>query len=78
MTNNREAASAAQGKAENENPLETLRRLRDEVFNGSDNDLATAMGRPVEEVQAWLAGSERIDEDAEMKINGIAKERLSE
>jgi hypothetical protein len=34
------------------------------------------MGRPVGEIDAWLTGEEEIDEDAEMKIRGIAQERL--
>ena len=55
---------------------DVLQRLRTEVFNGNDEDLAVAMGRPIGEVQEWLGGGE-IDEDAQMKINGIAKERLS-
>jgi hypothetical protein len=78
MTNQNEAATAAQGAAEDAQPLETLQRLKTEVFDGSDEDLAVAMGRPVEEIRAWLSGAENIDEDAEMKINGIAKERLGE
>jgi hypothetical protein len=76
MINQNEAATAAQGAAEDAQPRETLQRLKTEVFKGSDEDLAVAMGRPVEEIQAWLSGTENIDEDAEMKINGIAKERL--
>ena len=62
----------------NTDSLELLRRLRDEIFNSSDAHLALAMGRPVEEVQSWFSGDEEIDEDAEMKIHGIAKERLGE
>jgi hypothetical protein len=55
-----------------------LQKLKDEVFGetGGDGELALAMGRPVEEIRDWLNGGE-IDEDAQMKINGIAKERLS-
>lgn len=58
------------------NSREVLQRLKAEVFSGSDEDLAVALGRPIGEVQEWLGGGE-IDEDAQMKINGIAKERLS-
>ena len=55
----------------------TLRRLKGEVFGvtGGDDELALALGRPVEEIKNWLDGGE-IDDDAQMKINGIAKERL--
>ena len=55
----------------------TLQRLKTEVFDSDDEKVAIAMGRPIGEVQEWFAGGE-IDEDAQMKINGIAKERLSE
>lgn len=54
-----------------------LQRLKTEVFDANEEDLALALGRPVEEIRDWLGGGE-IDEDAQMKINGIAKERLSE
>ena len=56
---------------------ENLQRLKTEVFESDDEKVAIAMGRPVEEITDWLGGGE-IDEDAQMKINGIAKERLSE
>lgn len=56
---------------------ENLQRLKTEVFESDNEKLAFAMGRPVEEITDWLGGGE-IDEDAQMKINGIAKERLSE
>jgi hypothetical protein len=52
-----------------------LRRLRDEGFEASDEKFAVAMGRPVEEVTAWMEGREEPDEDAVMKAGGIAKER---
>ena len=56
---------------------ETLKKLKTEVFDNSDEKVALALGRPVEEITDWLGGGE-IDDDAQMKINGIAKERLSE
>ena len=55
---------------------ETLKRLKTQVFDNSDEKLAIAMGRPVEEITDWLGGGE-IDDDAQMKIGGIAKERLA-
>lgn len=55
----------------------TLQRLKTEIFDNDNEKVALAMGRPVEEITEWLDGGE-IDEDAQMKINGIAKERLSE
>ena len=54
-----------------------LQRLKTEVFDGDNEKTAIAMGRPVDEIDGWLSGGE-IDEDAQMKIHGIAKERLSE
>ncbi len=56
---------------------EHLIRLKNEAFESSNQHLALALGRPVEEVELWLSGGE-IDEDAREKINGIAKERLTD
>lgn len=63
---------------DNSDILETLELLRAEVFDDSDEQLALALGRPTEEIEAWLSGAEEIDEDAEMKIHGLAQERLGE
>jgi hypothetical protein len=52
-----------------------LRNLRDRAFEASDEKLALALGRPVEEVTAWNAGRELIDDDAVMKARGIAMNR---
>jgi hypothetical protein len=52
-----------------------LKRLRDNGFEGSDEKLAVALGRPLEEVEAWTGGSETVDDDVIMKARGIAKER---
>lgn len=52
-----------------------LKRLRDNGFESSDEKLATALGRPVEEVAAWTSGAELVDDDVIMKARGIAKER---
>ena len=61
----------------NENStMELLLKLRNEVFKGSDSQLALALGRPLEQVEAWQRETEEIDEDAEMKIVGLAEERL--
>jgi hypothetical protein len=72
--------------AETNNPLDSegtteeqgraiLRRLRDEGFEADDEKLAVALGRPIEEVQAWTSGGAPIDDDLIMKARGIAKER---
>jgi hypothetical protein len=52
-----------------------LKRLRDNGFEASDEKLAVALGRPIEEVQAWTGGTETVDDDVIMKARGIAKER---
>lgn len=56
---------------------EILKRLRDQGFGSDDEKLAVALGRPVEEVQGWMADSadEPVDDDIVMKARGIAKER---
>ena len=72
--------------AETNNPLDSqgtsedegraiLRRLRDKGFESDDAKLAVALGRPVEEVQAWTGGDAPIDDDLIMKARGIAQER---
>jgi hypothetical protein len=52
-----------------------IKRLRDGGFEGSDEKLAVALGRPIEEVEGWTAGAEPVDDDVIMKARGIAKER---
>jgi hypothetical protein len=55
--------------------LALLRRLRDQGFEADDLKLSVALGRPVEEVQAWMGGGEPPDDDIIMKARGIARER---
>lgn len=55
-----------------------LKRLRDNGFGGSDEKLAVALGRPLEEVQGWTSGAAPVDDDVVMKARGIAKERAIE
>jgi hypothetical protein len=52
-----------------------LLNLRDKGFEGSDQKLALALGRPVEDVQGWIAETKTVDDDVVMKARGIAKER---
>ena len=63
-----EGTSEAEGRA-------LLEKLRDGGFEGSDEKLATALGRPVEEVQGWMTGTEPVDDDVVMKARGIATQR---
>ena len=52
-----------------------LKHLRDRGFDASDEKLAVALGRPVEQVEAWTNGAEAVDDDVIMKARGIAKDR---
>lgn len=58
-----------------EKAAEILRNLRDRAFEASDEKLALALGRPTEEVAAWNAGAEVIDDDVVMKARGLAMNR---
>lgn len=55
--------------------VQILRKLRDRAFDASDEKLAVALGRPVQEVVDWNAGQELIDDDVVMKARGIAMHR---
>ena len=52
-----------------------LKRLRDNGFDSSDEKLAVALGRPIEQVEAWTNGAEPVDDDVIMKARGIAQDR---
>ncbi len=52
-----------------------LKKLRDNGFEGSDERLAVALGRPLGEVEGWTGGAALVDDDVIMKARGIAKER---
>jgi hypothetical protein len=52
-----------------------LKQLRDKGFDSNDEQLAVALGRPVEEVKAWTNGDDPVDDDVIMKARGIAQER---
>lgn len=58
-----------------EKAAQILRKLRDRAFDGSDEKLAIALGRPMEEIAAWNAGQQVIDDDVIMKARGIAMNR---
>jgi len=63
-----QGTSEAEGRA-------LLKRLRDAGFEGSDEKLAVALGRPPEEVRGWMGAAGPVDDDVVMKARGIAKER---
>ena len=58
-----------------EQAVKMLRTLRDRAFESSDEKLAIALGRPVEDVAGWSAGQHVIDDDVVMKARGIAINR---
>ncbi|HYN85167.1 MAG TPA: hypothetical protein VER32_07945 [Pyrinomonadaceae bacterium] len=83
------AAGAAAGAGGGEDALDDrgtdatggvalLRRLRDAGFDGDNEKFSIALGRPVEEIAAWLEGRETPDDDIIMKARGIARERSIE
>ena len=71
-------AQETKEKREGGDLLELLKRLKSEVYYDENEALALGLGRTTEEVEAWLDGTEEFDEDAEMKINKLADERLGE
>jgi hypothetical protein len=52
-----------------------LKNLRDRGFDSSDEKFAVALGRPLEDIEAWMGGTEPVDDDVIMKARGLAKER---
>ena len=57
-------------------PVDMLNKLMNEVYGGSIDGLALGLGRPTDEIDRWMNGSEEIDEDAEFKIRRLCEERL--
>ena len=55
--------------------LEFLKRLRDGGFDADNEKFALALGRPLEEIEAWMDGSQPPDDDIIMKARGIALQR---
>lgn len=52
-----------------------LRSFCDNGFNGSHAEAASVLGRDTADIDGMLVGEPPIDEDLEMKMNGIAQER---
>jgi hypothetical protein len=55
--------------------VQIVKRVRDEVFEFSNERLALALGRSSEEIADWLNGEAMIDGDALMKVRELALER---
>jgi hypothetical protein len=58
-----------------EEAAQILRNLRDNAFDGGDEKLALALGRPAEEIQEWINGAGTIDGDVVLKAKALAIER---
>jgi hypothetical protein len=58
-----------------EEAAQILRDLRDRLFDGSEEKLALALGRPAEEIQSWTKGEGTIDGDVVLKAKVMASER---
>jgi hypothetical protein len=58
-----------------ETASQILKTVRDDAFEGSDEKLALALGRPIEEITGWLNGSEIIDGDVLIKARALAIQR---
>lgn len=52
-----------------------MKKVRDEVFDASDEKLALELGRSTEEIAEWLQGEGTIDGDALMKVRALERER---
>lgn len=52
-----------------------IEALRDEGFNGDNEQVAKALGRTIEQVAGMIDGTETIDDDVVMKARGIALNR---
>jgi hypothetical protein len=61
--------------SEEESVRNILTELRDQTFDGSIEQLALALGRPVEEIEGVVDGTEPLDEDLEMKARELADHR---
>ena len=59
----------------NEMAVQIIRALRDNAFEGSDEKLATAFGRPANEIRSWFDSSLPVDSDGLIKARGLAEER---
>src|ERR1041385_4517701 len=55
--------------------LQILTSIRDGAFDSSNEKLALALGRPVEEIEEWLGGAGTIDGDVLQKARTLAFER---
>jgi hypothetical protein len=52
-----------------------LTKIRDGAFDSSDENLALALGRPIDEIQEWIRGAQTIDGDVLQKARALGLER---
>jgi len=52
-----------------------IEALRNQGFNGDNEQVAKALGRTIEQVEGMIDGTETIDDDVVMKARGIALHR---
>lgn len=57
------------------NQANTMLELRDKAFDANTEQLAIALGRPADEIERIVQGTETMDEDLEMKIRELAEHR---
>jgi hypothetical protein len=55
--------------------LQILTSIKDGAFDGSNEKLALALGRPTEEIEEWIEGAGTIDGDVVQKARTLAIER---
>ena len=55
--------------------VRVLTKMRDDLFDSSDEKFALALGRSSQEIAEWLNGEGTIDGDALMKVRALARER---
>ena len=54
------------------NQANTMLELREKAFDANTELLAVALGRPADEIERIVQGTETMDEDLEMKIRELA------
>lgn len=72
---NKAADPSVRERTDQEEANQILRKLRDNAFEGSDEKLSLALGRPAEEIQNWIRGEGTIDGDVMIKAKAMATER---
>jgi hypothetical protein len=72
---NQDSAALDDAGTTNEMAVQIVRALRDNAFEGNDEKLAIALGRPATEIRSWFDSSLPVDSDGLIKARGLAEER---